>query len=346
MRLKVGLDGKPLLPPQTGVFRYTQGLLSGLASLPPEEVEVVVVKPHKPLRTLPWVLWHLQRETAQGFKVFHFPFYYTPLVPACPVTVAVHDVLMLHHPHWFRRRCFNTLRYLVPLTVPRADGVITGTQWVAEALEASCGVPRERIRVIPYGVDRNLFFPPPAAKVRQGLAELGLGWPYLLMVGALEPRRGVDTLVAALTQLRQKYPELHLVLVGPLRAPVEALVEPPPWVHLLGQVEDRWLPLLYAGAEVVVAPSRGEGFDLPVLEALACGACVVASDIPVHREVFAGAVQLFRVGEAEGLAQAVRQLLEDRERREHLRAEGLSLVQGFSWERAARAHLQLWRELT
>ncbi|MCX7895581.1 MAG: glycosyltransferase, partial [Thermoanaerobaculum sp.] len=159
-------------------------------------------------------------------------------------------------------------------------------------------------------------------------------------------RRGVDTLVAALTQLRQKYPELHLVLVGPLRAPVEALVEPPPWVHLLGQVEDRWLPLLYAGAEVVVAPSRGEGFDLPVLEALACGACVVASDIPVHREMFAGAVQLFRVGEAEGLAQAVRQLLEDRERREHLRAEGLSLVRGFSWERAARAHLQLWRELT
>ncbi|KDA54141.1 hypothetical protein EG19_00830 [Thermoanaerobaculum aquaticum] len=345
MRLKVGFDGKPLLPPKAGVSRYAEGLLRGLAALPPEELEVVVVYPEKPTRTAPWVLWSLQRATARGFSVFHFPFYYTPLFPACPVTVAIHDVLVLSHPQWFPGARPNTLRWLIPRTARNASAIVTGSHWVAQEIVRLCRVPGERVRVIPYGVDRSLFAPPAEASLAQGLAELSLNRPYLLMVGALEPRRGVDTLLSAWGILRSRFPELELVLAGALRAPVPALPPPPPTVRLLGYVEDRLLPVLYAGAQAVVAPSRGEGFDLPVLEALACGACVVASDIPVHREVFSGAVRFFPVGDAEGLAAALEEVLQDREERQKLRERGLLFAESFSWEKAAREHWALWREV-
>ncbi len=345
MRLKVGIDGKPLLPPKTGVSRYTEGLLRGLAALPPEELEVVVVSPEKRTRTAPWVLWNLQKATGRGFSVFHFPFYYTPLFPSCPVTVAVHDVLVLSHPQWFPRARGNSLRWLIPTGTQRAEAVITGTFWTAQEIVRWCRVPPQRVRIIPYGVDRGLFAPCDGALLREGLGGLGLQRPYLLMVGALEPRRGVDTLLGAWEMLRPRFSDLELVLAGPVRAPVPALAQLPPAVRLLGFVEDRLLPLLYAGAQAVVAPSRGEGFDLPVLEALACGACVVASDIPVHREVFAGAVRLFPTGEAEALAAALTAVLEDAEERQELRERGLLLAAEFSWEKAAREHLALWREL-
>ncbi|MFN3413466.1 MAG: glycosyltransferase family 4 protein [Thermoanaerobaculum sp.] len=345
MRLKVGFDGKPLLRPKAGVARYAEGLLSGLATLPPEELEVVVVYPEKPTRTAPWVLWNLQKATRRGFSVFHFPFYYTPLFPACPVTVAIHDVLVLSHPQWFPKACANTLRWLIPITARKASAIVTGSRWVAQEIVRLCRVPRRRVRVIPPGVDRRLFAPPAPTTLAQELLELGLNRPYLLMVGALEPRRGVDTLLSAWEILRPRFPELELVLAGPLRSPVAALAQRPKEVRLLGYVEDRVLPVLYAGAQVVVAPSRGEGFDLPVLEALACGACVVASDIPVHREVFSGAVRFFAAGDAEALAAELREVLDNAQERQKLRESGLVLAESFSWEKAAREHWALWREV-
>lgn len=343
--MRVGIDGKPLLPPRTGVYRYTAGLLRGLEALAPEGLEVVVVKPQRPRRTLPWVLWTLQRQTSKDFSVFHCPFYYPPLVPSCPVTVAIHDVLVLTHPHWFPRAWGNTLRWLIPLGARRAAAVIAGSRWVAEEIATICRIPRQHIRVVPYGVDHGLFFPPSQERKRRCSEIFGLHRPYLLMAGALEPRRGVETVLRAMEGLHRRYPELELVLVGNERAPVTALASPPPWVRRLGFVEDSWLPPLYAGAEAVVAASLGEGFDLPVLEALACGAVVVASDIPVHQEIFTGAVRFFPAGDPEGLASVLEEVLEALPLRASLRQAGIVLARAFTWERAAQEHWELWQEL-
>jgi glycosyltransferase involved in cell wall biosynthesis len=155
----------------------------------------------------------------------------------------------------------------------------------------------------------------------------------------------VDLSLAAVASLRQRDPDLELVLVGAPRAPVPALEQPRPWVRIPGWVEDADLPALFAGAAAVLAPSRGEGFDLPLLEALACGAAAVASDIAVHREHFAPAVEFFASGDAEALAEATNTVLADSGRAAALRKVGPALAAGFDWTEVARRHLELWREV-
>jgi len=343
--MRVGVDGKSLQPPREGVARYLEGMLAGCAALKIPDLELDVITPLRSRRRLPWVLWDMQRATARGFDVFHFPFYYPPLMPRCPVTVAIHDVLPLEHPEWFGRRWTNTLRWMIPAGARRAAAVVTGAEATAEAIALRCHIARAQIRVIPYGVDAGLFAPVPAEGVASVRRQLGLGRPYLLQLGALERRRGVDLALATAEMLRVHRPELELVLAGERRTDVSALAAAPAWVRRLGRVEEAALPALYAGAAAVLAPSRGEGFDLPVLEALACGALVVASDIPVHVEHFATAVRMFPSGDAQALADAVAAALDDSAAATMLRARGPAYAARFSWQESARRHIELWREV-
>jgi glycosyltransferase involved in cell wall biosynthesis len=342
---RIGIDGKPLLPPRAGVGRYLEGLLAGCAAVSHADAELDVVMPAGPRRTLPWVLWELQRATARSYSVFHFPFYYPPLAPRCPVTVAIHDVLVLEHPEWFSRPSLNPIRRLAPRGARLAAAVVTGSCCVADAIAERCNVPRERVHLTGYGVDRMKFAPPSPEQRAEVRRRLSLSRPYLLQLGALEPRRGVDLALAAVASLRGRTPDLELVLVGAPRAHVPALENPPPWVRRPGFVDDGDLPALYAAAEAVLAPSRGEGFDLPLLEALACGAGAVASDIPVHREHFTPAVEFFASGNAEALAAATLRVLEDSARAAGLRAAGPELAARFDWADVARRHLDLWRQV-
>lgn len=342
--IRVGIDGKCLLPPRQGVARYLEGVVAGCAALPHPDLALDVLCPPAPRRTLPWVLWDMQRATSR-YDVVHFPFYYPPLAPRCPTTVALHDVLVIEHPEWFPGHWGSSLRWLVPAGARRASVVVTDSRAVAERIEALCRVPASRIRVIPCGVDRSRFAPPDDRRRAAVPARLGLGRPYLLQLGAIEPRRGIDLAVKAASALRRRWPELELVLVGDVRRWPGGLDHPPDWVRRLGRVDDGDLPPLLAGAAAVVAASRGEGFDLPLLEALACGGVVVASDIPVHVEHFSPAVELFASGEADALEAALERVLGDGARAAQLRAAGLDLAASFSWQASAREHLQLWREV-
>ncbi|HUK13856.1 MAG TPA: glycosyltransferase, partial [Thermoanaerobaculaceae bacterium] len=239
----------------------------------------------------------------------------------------------------------NPLRWLMRPGARRAAAVMTSSATVARLIEERCRVSRQAIHVTGLGVDRGRFSPPPAAAIAATRTRLELSRPFLLQLGALEPRRGVDLSIAATRALRRHHGELGLVLVGGVRAPVRDLAAPPQWVRRLDEVDDALLPALFAAAEAVLAPSRGEGFDLPVLEALACGAVVVASDIPVHREHFAAAVELFASGDAEALAAAIATVLEDSARMASLREAGPRLAAAFTWEEVARRHLEVWRSV-
>ena len=342
--MRVGLDAKVLAGPPGGVRRYVEGLLAALGrtGTPGPAVEPLV--PGTPGSTLAWVAGPLRR-ASRRFDVLHCPFYYGPPRPRCPVVVAIHDILPVEHPEWFPRAWANPLRWLIPWAARSAAAIVVYAHSVAERIEARFGIDRARIRVIPHGVDPTRFAPPSPERVGAVRRRWSGGRPYVLQVGALEPRRGVDLALAAVGELRRDYRDLVLLLTGPDRAPVPGLDPPPPWVIRTGAVPEEELPALYAGAEAVLSPSRGEGFDLPLLEALACGAPVVASDIDVHVEHFAQAVALFSSGDREGLAGALERVLGDGEYRAELVRRGRRLAAAFSWERSARAHAELWLEV-
>jgi glycosyltransferase involved in cell wall biosynthesis len=163
-------------------------------------------------------------------------------------------------------------------------------------------------------------------------------------MGSFERRRGLDLTLEAVAALRVERPDLVLVLIGEARDRVEGLENPPPWVRQLGRVDDALLPALFAGAAAVISPSRDEGFDLPLLEALACGGIVVASDIAVHREHFEPAVELFESGRADSLAEGISRALEV-DRGESLRRRAIEHSQDFSWSTVASRHIDLWRRI-
>ena len=343
-RLRIGLDGKCLHDRTGGVSRYVDGLLSGLSAL--EDVPAVeVITPERPTLTVQWVLWHLQRETRAGWSVFHFPFYYPPLRPHCPVTVAIHDVLPIEHPEWFPRSWAVVTGTLIRRGARVAAGIVTPSEDSASRIEAVLGVPRSRIRVVPHGVDSHLFAPAPASEVAVARRRYRLDRPYVVLVGPFEARRGVELAITALHELRTRNRDLDLVLVGEVRMRFAALETRPSWVRMVGRVPDADLAGLCGGAMAFVAPSRGEGFDLPVLEALASGAAVVASDIPAHVELFGGAVATFASGDAAALAVALDVVIGDDAIRASLRARGLAHARRFDWATAGRAHVALWQEV-
>ncbi len=341
--MRVTIDGACLLPPRAGVARYLEGLLSGLRHLGADALEVEIVRPDIRRATVRWVLWDLQWASS-GFELLHLPFYYPPPLARCPVVCAIHDVLVLEHPEWFPRPWADITAGLIRLGAGRAEAIVTASEHVAERIEVLCRVPRSRIEVMPYGVDRSIFVPPSPAEIATTLASFGLEGPFILQMGSFEQRRGLDLTLKAMASVRSKIPDLALVLVGEARATVESLVDPPQWVRRLGRVDDAFLPALFAGAAAVVSPSRDEGFDLPLLEALASGGVVVASDIAVHQEHFEQAVVLFESGRADALAESLFQALEE-SRGEGLRRRAIRHAEGFSWRNVASLHVDLWRRI-
>jgi glycosyltransferase involved in cell wall biosynthesis len=167
------------------------------------------------------------------------------------------------------------------------------------------------------------------------------GAPYFLFVGTLEPRKNLPALLEAWREVRQSCP-VDLVIAGRKRAdcPELAAMNPEPGLRWIGEAPDAALPELYSGALALVYPSLYEGFGLPVLEAMQCGACVIASRAV---EETAGGAAIY-AGDARELAQAMRVLCQNPERVAELRAKSLARAREFTWECTARATYEVYRE--
>lgn len=340
----VSIDGACLLPPRAGVARYLEGLLGGLRQVGLDDLELEILRPETRRGTVRWVAWDLQRASSK-LDLLHMPFYYPPPASQCPIVCAVHDVLVLEHPDWFPRPWADITAWLIRHGAGRSEAVVTASNHVAEKIETLCRVPRERIEVVPYGVDRDIFGPPSRSEVDAVLALFGVETPFVMQVGSFERRRGLDLTMEAVTEIRREYPEMTLVLIGEARDRIDELADPPPWCRSLGRVDDGFLPAFFAGASAVISPSLDEGFDLPLLEALACGGAVVASDIGVHREHFEPAVVMFERGRADALADGLRRAL-DSGSNETLRAKALEHSGIFSWSTVAERHRDLWKRIS
>ncbi|HKR52303.1 MAG TPA: glycosyltransferase family 1 protein [Pseudonocardiaceae bacterium] len=287
-----------------------------------------------------------------GGDTVHAP---TPLAPpgprrGCALVVTVHDTVPWTHPDGLTRRGVNWHRRMIGRAARRAGALVVPT--TAVAWELPRYVPGQaRVHVVGAGVSPAVVCPPEAAV--EIAARLGLPPRYILAVGTLEPRKGIDTLLAALAL--PDAPELPVVLAG---QPGWGLVDPaalarqfgldPGRVHVLGRISDPELAVVLHGAAVLAAPSRAEGFGLPVLEAMAAGVPVAHSDAPALVEVAGGAGMTVQRDDPAALSTALRAVLSDPGQAETMIAAGRRRARRFTWEATARqvwsVHVELHRK--
>jgi glycosyltransferase involved in cell wall biosynthesis len=272
----------------------------------------------------------------------HAPTLFAPPRGRRPLVVTIHDAVPWTHPSTLTPRGVDWHRAMAAQVARSADAIVVPTQAVADALADLLPIA-DRVRVIGEGVSAALT-------AAAGGSALELPDQFLFTFATLEPRKGLDLLIAALA--RPEAPRLPLLVAGqPGWGGVDPLAEaasaglPEGRVRLLGRVPDAELATLLHAATAVVVPSRAEGFGLPLLEAMAAGAPVVTSDDPALVEVGGGAAAVAPVGDDAALAALLCDVVNDPERRQRMSAAGLVRAEAFSWEQTARATWKLYREL-
>ncbi|CAO5147894.1 Glycosyltransferase [Frankia sp. AiPs1] len=270
--------------------------------------------------------------------------------PRPKLVVTIHDAVPWTHPETLTAHGARWHRQMGERAARLADAVIVPTLAVAVEVARHLPLDPQRLHVIGEGVADAVVRVPPDAEARA--ARLGLPPPgrYLLTLATLEPRKGLDTALAALGHPDD--PGLPLVHVGAtgwggldVRAEAGRMGLGTDRVRTLGRISDEDLAVVLARAGVLLAPSRSEGFGLPVVEAMAHGVPVVVSDAPALVEVAGQAALVVGVGDAAGVAGAVARIIGDPLLRDRLSAAGRSRAQTFTWKAAAESTWALYRRV-
>ena len=300
---------------------------------------------HRPAR-LAWEQTGLPLVAQQvGADVLHVPHYSIPLRPGVPVVVTIHDLTFFTEPDAHSAVIATFYKSAIRTSVRRATRLIVPSKATRDELVRVLGADPTRIDVAYHGVDHSLFHQPSPEQMRQVSDRLGLhGKPYIAYLGTREPRKNVPALIAgwvgAVSDMEDP-PALVLAGGSGWSEEVDEVVASVP-AHLRlvrpGYLRFSDLPGYLGGALVVAYPSRGEGFGLPVLEAMACGAPVLTTHRTSLPEVGGDAVA-YTEPDATSIQDGLRALIDDPVRREALGTAGHARAQEFSWAASAEAHL-------
>lgn len=285
-----------------------------------------------------------------GAELFHATEHLLPPLRGIPTVLTVHDLIFEHLPEHHRLLNRAYLGATMPLYCRRASAIIAVSEATKRDLVALYGLPPERISVIPEAADPR-FRPQPQEAVERVRARYGLPPRYVLAVGTIEPRKNLPRLVDACGPLLDDGLIDALVLVGGLGWLYEGFlrhVEASPWRERVirpGFVPDDDLPAVYAGAVATAQPSLYEGFGLPVLEAMASGCPVCASETSSLPEVGGDAALYFDPNDTEAIAATLRALAADPDLRAAMSQRGAERAARFSWERTAQETLALYERV-
>ncbi len=346
----VSIDATPLTVPTGGVARYTSELSCALAEAFPGDsfwlisdqpfamprVHAANLRPGAGPQTFSerrWWLWGIRGEMARlNAEIFHGTDFSVPYLPKKPSVMTLHDLSPWLDPGWHSAGDRVRVRTPVLLRLGLATMVVTPTEAIRKEAIARFRLQPERIVAIPLAAGLQ-FQPSPGPAPRT---------PYYLYTGTLEPRKNLALIVRAWREIR-KTRNVDLVLAGRRRSDFDAF-PPEPGLQLPGIVPEADLPALYSGAAACLYPSFYEGFGLPVLEAMQCGACVLASEDPAIAEVSGGsAVLLNSQNEAKWVA-AMTAVLDHPENFAGLREQAVRRAAQFSWKRTAQLTREVYEE--
>jgi glycosyltransferase involved in cell wall biosynthesis len=282
-----------------------------------------------------------------GAQILHVPTPAPVRGGALPTVVTVHDLLPLRMPHLFTRQTRWHTRLYIPF-VRRATRVITPSEYTRAEVIELLGLPEDRVIAIPEAPGEH--FATQEVDFDRLRAELDICAPYVLCVGTLEPRKNLATVLRVFRRVARSVPGTMLVVVGGGGWRNEDFERElgrdgaAGRVRVTGFVSDARLTELYAGASCFLFPSLGEGFGLPPLEAMACGAPVVVSDRPAVPEVTGDAALQAPAEDVDALAGHVSRVLQDDQLAAGMRAAGLARARQFTWSKAAGETERVYRD--
>ena len=289
---------------------------------------------------------------AGHLDLFHSPdFVLPPLMPEIPSLLTVHDLSFIFFPETFPSNLVNYLNNIVPWSIRRATHILADSESTKRDLVNQWNVSGEKVSVLYSGVGEN-FRPVSDSRLVQAVRKkykLGEG-PYLITVGTVQPRKNYRMLIRAFRHVAEKYPHQLIIAGGEgwLTEEIKHEVDKQRLgtrVNFLGFVDDSDLPALYSGATIFLFPSLYEGFGLPILEAMACGVPVIASDVSSMPEVVGDAGLLLSPTQEDDWAEAIMKLINEPAYRTTLVGAGFRRSRKFSWSRSARQLLAIYRKL-
>ena len=289
--------------------------ISELAHCP----EKIVRLGYKPWRMAVWAGQTVRfpfKPLVPNADIFHAMEHLLIPLRGVPTILTVHDLIFKLFPEHHKKLNHIFLNRAMPLFVKRADAIITVSESSKRDLVEHYNTPPEKITVIYEAADPN-FTKPSDEKIAEVKQHYQLPEQYLVVVGAIEPRKNYSRLVEALMNLRQKYPDLKLVVVGSkgwlFEDFFQRIDELKAGEHVIfpGYVPDEDLPAVYAAATIAVMASVYEGFGLPILEAMACGTPVVCSNTSSLPELGSDVARYFDPLDIESMIAALNGVLSD-----------------------------------
>ncbi len=372
-RLHVAIDCLVVADRPSGVERAVVGLVEGLSEVAPagQRFSLMMAPGRENLLpssdqisplTGPWwaggrsgrvayeQLLAARRLRAEGVDVLHGAAYVLPLSWDGPSVVTIHDAITVCHPQWCKWH--NVMHYgtIMTRSARRAGAVIVPSEFTKRELIEHVGVEPERVRVAPLGVGGE-FAPADEDAIRRVRERHDLPGRYLLCVGNIEPRKNLAAVIDAFAALAERTPHA-LVIAGKYgwrsrdvcaKMRQSAVADR---IHWLDWVAGEDLPALYSGADVLIQWSLHEGFGLTPLEAMACGTPAVVSDGGALPEVAGDAARVVRLSaDAEGLADALVDLIEHPDERAEMARRGIEHAARYTWAAHARTVAQTYREV-
>lgn len=369
--MRIGIDGRALTGRFTGDRTYWLNLVRALLADPgcardhhftvysrlPIAAGTLPDLPNLTLRTIPasnnrlWTLLAFPKALCDdGIDLAHTQ-YTTPLRAPCPVVTTVHDISFRLYPEWFPRKHRVLLNLTVPAAMRRAVRVITDSASSRRDILRVYRLPDEKVSAIPLAAGPE-FHPIPQETARQIVKDrFRIAAPFALSVGVLQPRKNISLLIEAFALARHQCTvDQALVLTGKRGWGFEGLtrqaarLKVSDFILFTDYVPDDVLPILYSAADAVAYPSLYEGFGLPPVEAMACGAATLVSDRPCMPETVGHGAWILPALDPVPWGEALARLSMEPDLRDHWSRRGIARAGELSWTDTARQTLDVYRE--